>query len=67
MLGKANATWRFLVFGVQPIGAVMGGAVGGMIGVRATLIVASLVMLGGMLWALRSPVRSLRQFPTAPS
>jgi MFS family permease len=62
-----NATWRFLVFGVQPVGAVLGGAMGGSIGLRATLLIGSAVMLTGVLWALRSPVRSLRQLPSSPS
>jgi Na+/melibiose symporter-like transporter len=26
VLGRVNATWRFLVFGVQPLGALLGGA-----------------------------------------
>lgn len=63
VLGRVNATWRFLVFGAQPVGALLGGALGVTIGVRATLVVGSVGILAGALWAIRSPVRSLRQLP----
>jgi len=60
-----NATWRFLVFGVQPLGALLGGGMGAAIGLRATLIVSSIDMLVGFRWAFRSPLRSLRQTPVS--
>jgi MFS family permease len=63
LLGRANAAWRFLVFGVQPLGAVAGGALGSTIGVRGTLVVASLGILLACLYALRSPVRTVRTLP----
>jgi hypothetical protein len=63
VLGWVHATWRFLVFGVQPLGALLGGALGGAIGLRATLVVSGLGMLEGCRWAFRSHVRSLRQIP----
>jgi hypothetical protein len=34
------------------------------LGLRATLMVSSLGMLAGFLWAARSPLRSLRRLPT---
>jgi MFS family permease len=63
VLGRVNASWRFLVFGAQPLGALLGGALGATLGLRATLVVSSFGMLAGCLWAFRSPVRSLRQIP----
>ena len=63
LLGRANAAWRFLVFGVQPLGAIAGGTLGSTIGVRSTLVVASLGTLLACLYALRSPVRTVRTLP----
>jgi hypothetical protein len=45
---------------MQPIGALLGGALGGLIGVPLTLVVASVGMLLAFLWLLLSPVRALR-------
>ncbi|MEV6288643.1 MFS transporter [Kribbella sp. NPDC051770] len=61
LLARTQATWRFLVFGMQPIGALLGGSLGGLIGLRATLVISSVIMLIGTAFALLSPLRSLRQ------
>jgi MFS family permease len=61
--GRVNATMRFLAGGAHPIGAVIGGALGGLIGVPLTLVVASCGMLLGFLWPLLSPVRNLSTMP----
>jgi len=63
VLGRVNAAWRFLVFGVQPMGALLGGALGATIGLRATLVVSGLGILAACLWVFRSPVRTLREIP----
>ncbi len=56
-LSRANATWRFLVYGAQPIGALLGGLLGSALGLRATLIISSAVMLIGTMVAYASPLR----------
>jgi MFS family permease len=61
--GRVNATMRFLAGGANPIGAVIGGALGAAIGVPLTLVVASFGMLLGFLWPLLSPVRGLSVMP----
>jgi MFS family permease len=60
-LAQAQATWRFLVFGVQPIGALLGGVLGTALGFRATLVISSLVMLLGVATAVLSPLRRMRE------
>ncbi|MFC5274294.1 MFS transporter [Brachybacterium sacelli] len=65
LLARTQATWRFLVFGMQPIGAILGGTLGAVVGLRGTLIISSLVMLTGTGFALLSPLRTLRQLPRA--
>jgi MFS family permease len=62
--GRVNATMRFLIGGAFPIGAVIGGGLGDVLGVTLTLVVASLGTLLPCLWLLRSPVRGLRTLPT---
>lgn len=64
-LSRANATWRFLVFGMQPAGALLGGLTGSALGLRATLVISSAVMLGGTAFAFASPLRTLRDLPAA--
>lgn len=59
-LSRAQATWRFLVFGMQPIGALLGGFLGSLIGFRGTLVIGSVIMIIGTAAALISPLRSLR-------
>ncbi len=63
LLSRAQASWRFLVYGMQPIGALLGGGLGALVGFRGTLVISSLVMLIGSAVALLSPLRSLRRLP----
>lgn len=63
MLGRANATIGFGAEGIAPIGALVGGALAGMVGTRETLWVA---VLGGLLtaaWMALSPLRALQSYP----
>ena len=61
--GRVNATMRFFAGGAMPIGALTGGALGGVIGLPWTLVVAELGTLLGFVWLLLSPVRGLRHLP----
>lgn len=61
--GRTNATMRFLVGGAMPVGALIGGALGGVIGVPLTLVVAELGILLAVLWLVLSPIRSLSAMP----
>jgi MFS family permease len=63
LLARVNATWRFLVYGTQPLGALLGGLLGATLNLRATLIISSGAMLLGTTIAMFSPLRSLRELP----
>ena len=63
LLGRMNATMRFLVWGVLPIGALIGGAIGTSIGLRPTLWLAVVGQALAGAWLLASPMRQLRDFP----
>jgi MFS family permease len=45
LLGRLNATYRLFAWGVMPIGALLGGLVAELFGIRAVFLVSSLVML----------------------
>jgi MFS family permease len=64
LLGRVNATMRFLARGAFPIGSLMGGGLGAAIGVPLTLVVATFGLLVAFMWLLLSPVRTLRAMPT---
>jgi MFS family permease len=66
MQGRMNATVRFVIWGAIPIGSFIGGVLGGVIGLRATLWVAGIGGVFAFLPPLLSPVRSLKQIPAAP-
>jgi MFS family permease len=61
--GRMNATMRFIVWGTMPIGALLGGFLGEVIGLRGTLVVAAVGALLTPLWVLLSPVRRLQDPP----
>jgi MFS family permease len=61
--GRVNATIRFVAGGAQPVGALLGGAVGAVIGLPMTLVVAELGCLLAVVWLLFSPVRRLHALP----
>jgi MFS family permease len=65
LLGRMNASIRFLVWGTIPLGGLLGGALGGWLGLRATLLVMALGIVLAPLWLLASPLRRLRDLPAA--
>ncbi|MGW6905270.1 MFS transporter [Streptomyces sp. NPDC054940] len=61
--GRMNASIRMIVMGVSPVGALLGGFLGGWIGVSETLVIGSVgVLLAGVLIAL-SDVRGVKEIP----
>jgi MFS family permease len=62
---RARVAGAYMVvnYGVRPIGALVGGALGTWIGLRPTLWIASLGAIAGVLWLLPSPVPRLRELP----
>ncbi len=66
MLGRVNATMRFLIMGLFPLGALVGGVLGEWIGLRGTLWVA-----GGIVVLAPLPIflalRGIRDVDDLPS
>ncbi|MFI6447187.1 MFS transporter [Kitasatospora sp. NPDC050543] len=65
LLGRMNATMRFLVWGTLPLGALAGGAIATAAGPRAALWVCAAGFLAVPLPLLLSPLRGLRDLPAA--
>ncbi len=59
LLGRLNATRRFIVWGVIPLGSLAGGALASQIGLRPTLWVGAIGGSLSFLPLLLSPVRSI--------
>ncbi len=59
LLGRLNATRRFIVWGVIPLGSLTGGALASLVGLRPTLWVGAIGGSLSFLPFLLSPVRSI--------
>lgn len=63
LLGRTNAAYRLVVFGVVPLGALLGGWLGSALGVRATLTIGTVCLLSTSLFLIFSPVRRVSELP----
>jgi predicted MFS family arabinose efflux permease len=57
---RMGGTYRFVNYGVRPLGALIGGALGTAIGLETTLWIGVLGALCGVLWLVFSPIPRLR-------
>lgn len=62
---RVSGAYMAVNYGVRPLGALVGGALGSWIGLRPTLWIATAGALAGFLWLLPSPVLGLRTLPEA--
>ena len=63
---RAGGAFRFINYGIRPIGALLGGALGATVGVRETLFIVTIAAVAGVVWLVGSPVLRLRELPEAP-
>jgi MFS family permease len=63
--GRMNATMRTIVWGVMPVGALLGGVLGEVAGVRDTIGLMTVLGALAFLFVLLSPVRQIKEFPTS--
>jgi MFS family permease len=63
LLGRMNAAIRWIVWGTLPLGGLMGGALGSLIGIRATIWVGVLGSWAAAFWVVFSPLRTMRNIP----
>lgn len=62
---RAVGAFRFVNYGVRPIGAVLGGLLGAAVGVREALFVATIASTLGVLWLVGTRILRLRDLPEA--
>ncbi|HUQ22899.1 MAG TPA: MFS transporter [Gaiellaceae bacterium] len=62
---RASGAYMVVNYGVRPLGALAGGALGSWLGLRPTLWIATAGALAGFLWLLPSPILGLRTLPEA--
>jgi predicted MFS family arabinose efflux permease len=60
LLGRMNAAVRWVVWGTLPLGGVLGGAFGTLLGVRPTLWIAFAGSWAAGWWVFFSPLRRMR-------
>ncbi|MDT4907317.1 MAG: hypothetical protein QOI69_558, partial [Pseudonocardiales bacterium] len=67
ILGRVIATMRFVLFGTMPLGALLGGTLGSLLGPRdAVWVLMAGNVLPGLILAA-SPLRRLRDLPDRPA
>ncbi|MEU4224874.1 MFS transporter [Nonomuraea sp. NPDC026600] len=66
LLGRMNASIRWMIRGAMPIGGLLAGILGAWLGARATLAVAVTCSWLAVLWLVFSPLRGQREMPVTP-
>ena len=61
--GRMNATMRTIVWGTQPVGSLVGGALVTVLGITPTLTIGVLVAGGSFLWIVLGPIFKLKKQP----
>lgn len=58
--GRVNASIRTVVWGLAPLGALLGGACGTWLGSRTTLLLSGALIAAAAGWIVTSPLRAVR-------
>jgi MFS family permease len=67
MLGRISSCGRFVAYGSIPLGALLGGSLGTVLGPRATIWIMSIGVAVMPLVLLAGPVRRVRDLPSRPA
>ncbi|MEW2529613.1 MFS transporter [Streptomyces sp. NPDC047071] len=67
LLGRMNATFRFLLTGALAVGAALAGVIGELAGVRVAVWTGAVCLACAFLPVFSSPLRTLRELPKAPA
>lgn len=63
LLARMNASYRLLLFGTVPIGALLGGLLAEVLGLRTAMVITVITMLAPIGWTFFSPVFQLTTMP----
>ena len=61
--GRMNASMRWIVWGTIPAGAITGGVLAEVFGLREAIVIGVIGGIFSFLWVFLSPVRSLKHVP----
>ena len=64
LLGRMNASIRFMVWGCMPIGALISGVLGTAFGVLPTIWIGAVLALFSASFVFFSPLRNMREMPS---
>ncbi|HJQ02896.1 MAG TPA: MFS transporter [Jatrophihabitans sp.] len=67
LLGRMNASYRMVLFGMAPLGSALAGVLGQHFGLRTALVIAVLAFPSAILWTISSPVVRMREMPAGPA
>lgn len=62
---RATGAFRFVNYGIRPLGSLAGGGLGAAVGLRPALWITTVGALAGVLWLLPSPVPRVGELPEA--
>ncbi|MFD9123322.1 MFS transporter [Kitasatospora sp. NPDC059571] len=66
--GRVSATFRFIAWGIEPLGGLLGGLLGSSaLGLRGTMTLAALGIVPSALWVAFSRVRKLGDVASVPT
>jgi hypothetical protein len=61
-----NASYRMVLFGTIPVGALLGGTLAQYLGLRPAMVITLLLLTTPIAWTFFSPVFRLREMPSGP-
>ena len=64
--GRVSASNRFLSWSTIPLGTLLSGIIGGIVGIRLTLLLFAIGVTFSFLWLYLSPMRTLKDFDALP-
>jgi MFS family permease len=65
IMGRVNGTFQFLEWGALPVGSILGGVLGAVMGPRAALAAAAVCGVASAIWIASSPARRLTSVAAA--
>ncbi|ASW55623.1 MFS transporter [Plantactinospora sp. KBS50] len=66
LLARMNASYRMVLFGTIPLGALLGGTLGEYLGLRPAMVITVILLTTPILWTFFSPVFRLPSIPSGP-
>jgi MFS-type transporter involved in bile tolerance (Atg22 family) len=66
VLARMNASYRMVLFGTIPLGALLGGTLAQYLGLRPAMVITLLLLTTPIAWTFFSPVFRLPALPTKP-